>query len=62
MEQAWLARSKYGWIEPRESGAYEVTKITACGGRKAALVEGGFGDDFVRRNRSQLRHAAKCLW
>lgn len=33
-----------------------------CGDRLAAQVEGGFGDDFVRRNRSQLRHAARCLW
>lgn len=33
-----------------------------CGDRLAAHVEGGFGDDFVRRNRSQLRYAAKCLW
>jgi len=39
-----------------------VTQIIACGGLSAAPVEGGFGDDFVRRNRSQLRHAAKCLW
>jgi hypothetical protein len=32
------------------------------GDQLAAQVEGGFGDDFVRRNRSQLRHTAKCLW
>jgi hypothetical protein len=34
----------------------------ASGGLGAAPVEGGFGDDFVRRNRSQLRHAFECWW
>jgi len=60
-KHGWL-RSKYGWIQPKESGAYEVTQIIARDGLLAAPVEGGFGDDFVRRNRSQLRHAVKCLW
>jgi hypothetical protein len=34
----------------------------ASDGLGAAPVEGGFGDDFVRRNRSQLRHAFECWW
>ena len=55
-------RSKYGWIAPKEWGLRSHKDNRASGGLGAAPVEGGFGDDFVRRNRSQLRHAFECWW
>jgi len=62
IEQDGWSRSKYGWVEPKEVGLTKSHRSPLCGGLLAAPVEGGFGDDFVRRNRPQLRHAAKCLW
>lgn len=38
------------------SGAYEVNQEPGSRFLKATPVEGDFGGDFVRRNRSQLHH------
>jgi hypothetical protein len=61
------SRSMVGWRPITKnrrqpgSGANEVTVGLGNKSATAAPVEGDFGGDFVRRNRSQLHHGSMML-